>query len=89
MASGVIGNFIGGAFGDLFSLQTILIISMVAHLPAIIPVIKLEMMESRSRLKELFNFSGLQNDQRKVLYILPYPRQPWASEPVSSYISEI
>ncbi|WP_214079244.1 MFS transporter [Mesotoga sp.] len=67
MASGVIGNFIGGAFGDLFSLQTTLIISMVAHLPAIIPVIKLEMTESRSRLKELFNFSGLQNDQRKVL----------------------
>ncbi|PVD17955.1 arabinose ABC transporter permease [Mesotoga sp. Brook.08.105.5.1] len=67
MASGVIGNFIGGAFGDLFSLKTTLIISMVAHLPAIIPVIKLEMTESRSRLKELFNFSGLQNDQRKVL----------------------
>jgi len=67
MASGVIGNFIGGAFGDLFSLQTTLIISMVAHLPAIIPVIKFEMTESRSRLKELFNFSGLQNDQRKVL----------------------
>ncbi len=67
MASGVIGNFIGGAFGDLFGLQTTLMISMVAHLPAIIPVIKLEMTESRSRLKELFNFSGLQPDQRKVL----------------------
>jgi len=67
MASGVVGNFVGGFFGDLFGLQSTLLISMLGHFVAIIPVIQLQVIDTKSRFKELFDFSSLEHDEKKVL----------------------
>lgn len=67
MASGVLGNFLGGAFGDLIGLRSTLILSMIVHLVAIFPVLIIEVGETRTGLKELFDFTGLEYDQKRVL----------------------
>jgi len=67
MASGVVGNFVGGFFGDLFGLQSTLLISMLGHFLAVIPIIQLRVIDTKSRFKELFDFSGLERDEKKVL----------------------
>ncbi len=67
MGSGVLGNFLGGLSGDLFGLQATLVISMIMHLGCLIPAFAIDAPETRAKIRDLFDFSGLNSDQKKIL----------------------
>ncbi len=67
MGSGVLGNFLGGLAGDLIGLQSTLVLSMVLHLACLVPALGIDAPEIRSKVRDLFNFSGLNHEQKKIL----------------------
>ncbi len=67
MGSGVLGNFLGGLVGDLAGMQSTLVLSMIMHLTCLIPAIAIDAPQTRSKMKDLFDFKGLNPEQRKIL----------------------
>nr|WP_245612692.1 MFS transporter [Kosmotoga pacifica] len=69
MGTGVFGNFLGGLLGDILGLKEALIISMVVYLFSLIPIFLADFRDSRSSIKDIFNFKGLEKAQKKLLLL--------------------
>lgn len=68
MGSGVLGNFLGGIMGDFLGFRRTLMLSMLIYATALIPLLKIKTSVTKSSLKEIFDFSGFDKDQKKVLF---------------------
>ena len=69
MGTGVFGNFLGGLFGDLIGLKGTLVISMALYLFSLIPVFYISFRDSKSSMKDIFNFRGIEKSQWKILFL--------------------
>jgi len=71
MGSGVFGNLAGGILGDTFGLSQTMFLAMLIFSLAIIPLSKIKVVDERKHIRNIFNFSGF-NKNQKTLLLLHY-----------------
>jgi len=67
MASGVLGNFLGGVFGDFLGLKEALIIAIIGYFFGMIPLLIMKEGFKGSSLKSIFNITEFKHEQKVIV----------------------
>jgi len=67
MASGVLGNLLGGFFGEWFGLREALYLSTALNCISFIPLLRIKVPDIRIAIRKVLDFSMIKPEQKKIL----------------------